>query len=353
MKRRASLLALFAGILMLVSALLSEEVRAQSQDSWTEVQRIDTFLNPTDFWIGPNGSLLVLDVSGREDGLLRYDLGEKRITARTGVGSGPGEVAPYGHKTIHRFSDGRWWLFDLGHRRATVYDATLQPIETSVLQALDAGLAGDSKVVRIPSGTKTFAHVHRLTSEGEVESSPVWSIRTAGDFLEPLLDNPLLKQGFAAHDGSDTYVAFTRSSLVIHFEEGRIAGETLGPEDIPFPPSPHGAQMPAVEEHPPTTLDLALDKRYLYVLHSGKTPTLAMTNRYAREGRLHELGDYLSRSARVLVYDRSTLGFVRELTLPVEAKKIEADSDGLYLLADTETGPAIIQYAPVSIAPTP
>lgn len=341
---------LTAGLILLSMFLVDTATFAQvsSPSTWSHVATYDEgFYSPSEFRIlggekeGPR-RLLVLDHSASDQMLARLRLEDGSPVGRTiQSGQGPGEVSGRGME-ISQFSDGGVLLWDGSHRRANIYDADLR-FEGQVdgLQNLSVdpvALVNDSLLaVGMSASTSDLFRLYRLHRGSEsvrVAEEPLVTIETTDHELldqGQLGENFMIRQGVARRVEDGLYFGFMFGSLVTGMTENGLRWATTEPMNHTLPVynfrDGNAFVAPRLDKFSRGILDLTGNASHLYVLYSGQKfgddrgPLTQISERDVAAGM-----EAISHSKRLLVFDRHTGEFVREMRLPIRARGIEVTS---------------------------
>ena len=344
--------------LLLISmlAVLPREVTyAQSTpERLVEVYRFEgRMANPTDFYLLEDDRAVLID-KDRPDcalALVQMPSGEHRQCYR--VGQGPGEIQSQGHNVLYRFSDGRLWLTDGG--RPKIYSPDLEFIGNvrggrgSFSRILPIN---DSTVVATPFiGAQAFLHFYRMDSGRTLSEEPTHSIQLdSSSPLLPATQNFMLNQGpYVSHEGA-MFMGFDYSSHLVKVTTKGIHYVNDDPTDIPFPQynlgGSGGYEAPNSADFPECTMGIATDERYVYVLHHGEKFDIGPVRQLIAmaRGQIAAKIEAWELTDRVFIYDGNAGDFVREIRLPVQARKVRVTDRYLYVLTINDGPATIIKY---------
>jgi len=349
----------------MVVGVISVSVAHAQEYQFKEVHRYEGRLaNPKTFHVAAPNRVVVVDPIRDEAALTLVNISQKTEIGRFAVGRGPGQIrsGPGGH-VVTQSLNGDVWLWQQGSRTLSVYaNDNLKHLETVRLQQEVDVIApvNDTLALSLPvllsrkmnnSETDTFVRYHHWNREPYRVSDPIKTIPTSvHSLLEPLAQNIMLRQGHYATDHGDVFVGFHFSSALVRLDASGIEKITSGNEVIPFPDYSTGEggsyEAPDVTEYPPATTDVAVDNQYVYALHHGRTFNIGTLDRIANtvQGEMRAVTEDWRLTDRVLVYDRESLSFVREIQLPYRARAIEAGTKHFYILTTDEVPPSIISY---------
>jgi len=363
--RKESFFHSFGIALVLTVTTLSGSVAEAQEPRFKEVRRYEGQLaNPKTFHVVAPNRVVVVDPIRDKAGLTLVDLAKGTELGRFAVGRGPGQIrsGPGGH-AVTQSPGGDVWLWQQGSRTLSVYAGdNLEHLETvRMRQGEDAIVpVDDTLALSLPvllskelnnSETNTFVRYHRWSRDPYQVSNPIRTTSTsAHSSLKPLGQNIMLRQGHYATDRGDVFVGFHFSSTLVRLDASGVQEVTSGKEAIPFPEYSTGEggsyEAPDVTEYPPATTDLAVDNQYVYVLHHGRTFNIGTLSRVAKtiQGKMRAVTEEWRLTDRVLVYDRKSLSFVREIQLPYRARAIETGKKYFYILTTDEVPPSVISY---------
>ena len=330
---------------------------AQPQ-SLEEVGRYEgKMANPKDVTVTADGHALLLDPARREAGLTLIDLEQQQEVARVASGYGPGLIRMEGNQVLTQSEDSTLWLWQRSGKQLSIFEKKLQHHASRTLSDAGDGLfpLNDSTAVAAKSlsSGKTLFEYHSINDGYRfAKSSNPDVTANAHPLLGPLGKNPMLRQGHYVVDEGEAFIAFRFSSTILKLDNDGVQQVIPGQNAIPFPKyevrsdDSNGYQAPDVTEHPIATTDLSLGDRYVYVLHHGETFDIGTLSQFTKavRGRMEAAVEEWELTNRLLIYDRSSLEFVRELELPHEARAISVDADHLYILTVDDMPPSLITY---------
>ena len=302
-------------------------------------------------------SLIIIDPQNKKQALQLTSVTKGKVLNSHGIGRGPGEISSKGDKIINVIGN-TITVWDSGSRQILKYDRSLN-YKTSILPnvpAIYATLLNDSLVyVSTQVNANDFLHLYSVNGR-DLSAEAVRKYVTEVDKkLKPLNENYLLKQGpFLVDDGA-LFMGFDYSSLIVKASPDSILYVTDKPTNIPLPQyeaiSSDGntriQSAPDITEYPPATLDLKVDKNFMYVLHSGKEfGGNRLKNVWlAATGKLQEKIESLQYSKTIHIYEKDTGNYLKKWILPQEAKKIAVSKNYLFTLSvDDENLPIIVAY---------
>ena len=343
-------------LLSSVLAVLPTEItHAQSANKrLIEVYRFEgRMANPTDFYLLEDDQAVLID-RDRPDcalALVQMPSGEHRQCYR--IGQGPGEIQSRGTKVMYRFSDGRLWLTDGG--RPKIYASDLEFIGNvrggrgSFSRMLPIN---DSTVVATPFiGAEAFLHFYRMDPSGTLSEEPIHSVQLdSSSPLFPVTQNFMLNQGPYAGREDALFMGFNYSSHLVKVTARGIHSVNDDPADIPFPEynlgDNGGYEAPNSADFPECTMGIATDEQYVYVLHHGETFDIGPVRQLIAmaRGRIAAKIEAWELTDRVFIYDGTTGDFVREIQLPVRARKVRVTDRYLYVLTISDGPATIIKY---------
>lgn len=328
----------------------------------TEISDPDYFTdglwNPMAFTVlDGDREALVIDYATEGEIVYRLDLHAGAHHGRAlAAGPGPGELNDGGDKIIGQFADGSFFLWDSGDRRASLFDADLTYIgpvrESERGRAATMALVNDSTVavLRFSASDELFT-IHRLTRAADhavIAEEPLYVITTAAhEALQPMADNPLLRQGWF-HRQEDTLCWGVRySSLVVCFDEQQVhhVGLTAGDLQLPdYKNEPGVYEAPDAAKYPSGIVDISGDARHVYVLFSDRKVSRLRALRVAVTGGmsgLESLLDDVLHTDQLHVLDGETGALTQTITLPVRGKHIDVKDGYVYLLNTADAEPTI------------
>ena len=250
----------------------------------------------------------------------------------------------------------RFFLWDSGDRRASLFDADLTyigPVRASERgRAATMALVNDSTVavLRFSASDELFT-IHWLTRAADhavIAEEPLYVITTAAhEALQPMADNPLLRQGWF-HRQEDTLCWGVRySSLVVCFDEERVrhVGLTAGEMQLPdYKNEPGVYEAPDAAKYPSGIVDISGDARHVYVLFSDRKVSRLRALRVAVTGGmsgLESLLDDVLHTDQLQVLDRETGALTQTITLPVRGRHVDVKDGYVYLLNTVDAEPTI------------
>lgn len=329
------------------------EVEVRSPDTFT-----DGLWHPMSFSVSEDGwTALVVDYASDGEIVYLLDLYEGTHHGRVlTAGPGPGELNDRGDKVVSRFDDGTFFLWDAGDRRASLFDADLD--YTGPVRRAERGrigtmaLVNDSTVAVLNfSATEELFTLHRLTRAADhavVTDEPLVTLTTAAHpALQPMVANPLLRQGWL-HRQQDTLCWGVRySSAVLCFDEEGLQFASTAAGEMPVPDfrnEPGVYEAPDASKYPSGIVDISADDRHVYVLFSDRKVSRLRALRVAVTGGmsgLEGLLDDVLHTDTVHVLDRQTGALVRTLALPVRGRHLQVMGESAYLLNTIDGEPAI------------
>ncbi len=319
--------------------------------SFEEVYRYEFATgNPLSFHVLEENVLAVVDYDSPERivSIMRMPDGETLGSLREG--QGPSELSRGGLKYIHPLTRNRLWVWDGGARRGIVLDGMEEQSTIHRPSALLFVPLNDTAAVSYGNSRSQLATYHRIDLEAGSIDDPHFGIEYADHSdMQPLHQNYLLKQGAFAADDDALFIGLHFGSHVYRVAAEGLGFETFEPARIPIPPpaSDDGSIMaPDNADHPQTALALSVDGDELYVLFSGVQLQMseAQAMLLAARGRLDAVLEEAETSDRLLVYDKYTGEFLREVRLPVRARDVEIRGEDVYILTVDDMPPTIIRY---------
>lgn len=325
-----------------------------------EVRRFEgTLANPKEVVIAEEERAILLDQARPEAALTLVDLVEGREIARVSAGEGPGQIRRRGSHVL-AVRDSTIWVWQANGKQLSVYDRRLG--HRATLKVPDGGdglfpLDDSTALAMSDSPAAEGLLEYRWTPEPydlAKRSSREVSL-SAHSLLHPLSKNPMLRQGQYVANHGEAFIAFRFSSTIARVNSEGLQQVTAGEDVIPFPEygfrrtgegDRHVYQAPDITEHPIATMDLAVDDRYVYVLHHGDTFDLGSLSRFTKavRGRMEAAVEEWELTDRLLIYNRNSLDFVDEWTLPHAARAIGVNAGHLYVLTTDEMPPTLITY---------
>ena len=318
----------------------------------------DGLWNPMAFTVlDGDREALVIDYATEGEIVYRLDLhaGAHHGRALT-AGPGPGELNDQGDKVASRFDDGTFFLWDAGDRRASLFDADLEyvgPVRRAERGRIGTmALVNDSTVAVLNfSATEELFPPPRLTRAADhavVTDEPLVTLTTAAHpALQPMVANPLLRQGWF-HRQEDTLCWGVRySSVVLCFDEGGLQFTSTAAGEMPVPDfrnEPGVYEAPDAAKYPSGIVDISGDARHVYVLFSDRKVSRLRALRVAVTGGmsgLESLLDDVLHTDQLHVLDRETGALTQTITLPVRGKHIDVKDGHVYLLNTVDAEPTI------------
>lgn len=323
-----------------------------TKNEWEATGKIENSIyNPYDFWVLGDDLLLVNDLGFKSSPIGLINFKEDDIVSNLRTGQGPGEVTSTFYKRVTKYTNGDFLLWDAGSNRIMRYNDSLQYI-TDIRASgfgrrfIQAGLINDSTLLTMEN-SPNFLSAWRIKDNTINESEMLWSISI--DEYEELtaLKNFVLMQTiyFGNYDGA-LYLTFEFSSLLIAIDENGVKYIQKEPENIPLPVHDEksgGYGLPIMGKHPEGARDIALDDNYVYITFSGKKISRWEQMRYAFN--FEELIEKIKHSQRLLIFDRETGNFVKEIELPKTAMKFKIFGNSAYLLNTIDDVPSIYKYS--------
>jgi len=355
------------GIVLILGGMMLPGSIAQAQENrFKEVRRYEgRMANPKTFHVAAPNRVVVVDHARDKAALTLVDLAKGTELKRFAAGRGPGQIrSGQGGYVVMQDPDKSIWVWQQRSRVLSVYasDNLEYLASIRVRQGEDAmAPVNDTLALSLPvllstemnnSEVNTFVQYRRWSRNPYRVSDPIKTIPTSvHSSLEPLGQNIMLRQGHYDVDRGDVFVGFHFSSTVVRLDASGVQKVTSGKEVIPFPDYSTGREgryeAPDVTKYPPATTDLAVDDQYVYVLHHGRTLNIGTLSRVVKtvQGKMEAAMEEWRLTDRVLVYDRESLSFEREIQLPYRARAIEAGKKHFYILTTDEIPPSIISYS--------
>jgi hypothetical protein len=213
-------------------------------------------------------------------------------------------------------------------------------------------LVNDSTVAVLNfSATEELFTLHRLTRAADhavVTDEPLVTLTTAAHpALQPMVANPLLRQGWFHRQEDALCWGVRYSSVVLCFDEEGLQFASTAPGEMPVPDfrnEPGVYEAPDASKYPSGIVDVSADDRHVYVLFSDRKVSRLRALRVAVTGGmsgLESLLDDVLHTDTVHVLDRQTGALVRTLTLPVRGGHLQVVGESAYLLNTIDGEPAI------------
>lgn len=339
--------------------LTTVSLYAQPQ-SLEEVRRYEgKMANPKEVTVTEEGHALLLDPGRPQAALTLVDLENRQEVARVARGNGPGLIRTEGNHVLTQGEERTFWVWQRDGKQLSIFDRELQHRASRTLSEAGDGLfpLNDSTALVVPSlSTENTLFEYRRIADGRrIADAADQKVSTdVHSLFSPLEENPMLRQGHYVVDQGEAVIAFRFSSALVQLDDEGVRRVVGGEDVIPFPDydfrsdkgDQRSYQAPDVTEHPIATMDLAVDDRYIYVLHHGETFDVGTLSRFTKavRGRMEAAIEEWELTERVLIYDRASLKFVRELTLPHGARAIDVDENYLYVLTTDDMPPTLFTY---------
>jgi len=327
------------------------------EDLLDEAGSIDELGDPRTLLARGNSTLYFTDWA--LNGLHRYDWATGELSEGTGLGQGPGEIRNESLTYLAPMEEGNLWLHDQQQRRITVYGPSLEPRDQMAISGTMRSLPlGDSLMASVTLGGEILLAVHDLREvpdplEATDMRSAKWTYATdEREFFEETARNHVLKYGPATACLGEVIVGFEFASYLLRIQRNGI--ELLEePQSLVFPVEPdldEGQVRRPDWFNPRATLDLACNEEFIYALFSGRAVSRSEVRSLSGLAGIPSASDRMAlraeieRADRLHVYDRATGRFLHEIELPVEARRLAAGDDVLYLLVHEDDGPRILRY---------
>ncbi len=300
------------------------------------------------FWILNSDEIIVNDRAIRESPIRRISFAEDNVINSLRSGRGPGEVSPIFYKGFTKFGNGNLLLWDAGLNRITRYSDELEliadvrvEIPEKMYQAL---LVNDSTLVTL-TFSDHFLKAWRFNGNRIGKEDLLWQ-KSAEDVPELFSLESFVMQQTVYYSNLDgvLYFAFEFSSLLVAIDEEGVKYISDGPDQIPIPsPYENGINvLPDVAEDFAGARDISVDDKYVYVVFSGKKVSQQQLKSYA--SKIDELLEVIEHAERLWIFDKHTGEFIREVKLPIAAKKMQVGEGYAYLLNTIEKVPRVIKY---------
>ena len=335
-------------LLILLSGCFNQSF-AQFQEEYRQAQG---FIHPVNFFIIDEDKAILFEPLSETDTVTLVDLQNGNVLASIRAGRGPGELSRTSKKIIRRFDHNHVWIWDSGLRRGMVVDNQLDIIHEIEVDNQNLHFAIPISEERVASWTSfsrsILFSVHQLIDYTITE--PINTIRY-DEFPEynPVQKNPLSKQGPTIARNEAIYQGYRYSSLILKMDgSGSISYTTGKEQEIGFPEytSDDGViEAPDHAEFPQATLSMAVNDEYIFVLHSGRIFDEGWLRSVAHQitGRWEELNIEYDHSDRLLLYNKHSGEFIREVKLPEPAYKIQATNNSFYIYTYLDE-PIFIKY---------
>lgn len=320
-----------------------------SFNDWKLISKLDNSLyNPQNIWFVNDSSLVINDLANSNSPVQLLNTKNDEVTASLRTGRGPSETSSTFYKHITSLEN-KLMLWDAGLNRISMYDHNLNHIDDFYGSALEskfyqAGVINDSTFFTI-DGTNEFLKVWRFKSNQINKKDLLWSI-SIDDYeeFEPLSNFILLQTFFYTSSGGATYFSFEFSSIIFAIDERGLKFINDAPDNIPLPIHDENQvfSLPVMGEHPEGSRDISVDDNFIYVLFNGKTISKFEQIRYSMN--FEKLIEKVKHSQRVLIYDKNTGEFVKEIELPKPAMKMSVRGNRYFLLNSLGQQAVIEEY---------
>jgi hypothetical protein len=346
--KRALMKGIIMGMVLLsglnVAGLYAQSTTQQPAEVFSEVYNVN------DFKVINDSLMVIYDPGRKGQEISLINSMAKEVVGSTRIGKGPGEISG---KMIRIFVDRnqqRIHIFDYEQVSITTFDYQFNVTNEQVLEVegpplLTAIPVSDSRILVQDMGRANFARLYDLDQRKELNSYP---FENEGlDYLQPVQANPLMKQGVICYGSNYKSIIYTTeySSILIRMTEQGYSYLTLGSPNLPYPEyEVEDAVMavPSTDEYTFSTLDLSVNERRIYILHSGKEAGTMKSMWAVVRGKIDQLMSELERSDQLLVYDETTGNYQKTLTLPFETKLAKVYHNRIYMLKETEQGEQFI-----------
>ena len=326
--------------------LLIATTSLKAQDFYS----FDALVNPKNFNVLNDTTLLIYDKDRIEEELCLNNIYSFEILNCTRFGKGPGELSG---NAVHIFLDREKKeiiIWDFGLQRITKFSDKLVYLNDSNISDRFRGVLSilpinESHQLYLRMNEDSFAEVVNIKKD-----SVVSVVDNENEYLFPVKNNFLLKQGYYTFDGDSESILFTSkySSILMKISITGLDFLTLGEPNIPFPEREKNDEygIPSLHKYTTSSLDASINQGNIYILHSGKKTKYREAFWYLVRGRILELQEKLDRGKELLVYNLKNGDFIKRLELPFEVKKAKVFNNNVYALRDTEEG-AIISVIPL------
>jgi hypothetical protein len=309
--------------------------------------------NPYNMWMVGEDRLIINDIADKQRTLKLFQFSGGELIQSVRSGRGPGEVSTVTYKRLTKYSNGDLLLWDAGRKRLMRYTSGLEyktdisgeGLEGSIYQA---GLINDSTLFTIDF-TEEVLKVWRIKDNKVKEKAPLWSInRNIQKELSPLSNFTLLQTLFYTNYIGTAYIIFEFSSMVMAINEKGLVFINDEPDKIPLPPNDEQSEksgrysLPIMGKHPEGARDIFATDKFVYVLLNGETISKFQQMRYM--ANFETLIEITHHAERLLVYDRISGSFIREIKLKIPARQAKIQGEYLYLLTTLGRNPEIKRY---------
>ncbi len=314
----------------------------------------DMIYNPYNLWVVGEDKLLVNDIADKEQTLKLFNFSSGALEQAVRSGRGPGEVSSMAYKRSTRYSNGDILLWDSGGKRIMRYSEDLEyrtdlAAEGSVLgKIFQAALINDSTLLTVDFSEEVLK-AWRIQDNKISDNSLLWSAdRNEYKELSPLANFTLLQTLFFSNYEGGLYITFEYSSMVIGVNEDGIVFINDEPDNIPLPPNDEESEksgrysLPTMGKHPEGARDISATDKFVYVLLNGETISKMQQIRYM--ANFDALIEKTNHTKRLMIYDRLTGEFLREIELPLLARQAKVQNDYIFLLNTLDDRPMIKKY---------
>lgn len=321
---------------------------------------LDSLIIPDDdpyyFWMFDDQTSFLGNYSGSHF-MKSYNWSDQSWSKVISIGQGPGEVSNTLTKYLVHLNNNNYILVDYGLARLSLFDNQFNYINSitsaNIFSGGSFGMVNDSTLISLPYRRDILFKLYRIIIKNgdiAIKKQPLVVVLEDGNIpeLRPLTQvQPHLKRSKSISDGKNLFIAFHYSSIVLKFSEEGIEKYNFIPEKILLPDQWEDPThlLPDASKQPTTAIDLAVDKKYLYMLYSGKTALGRFEAlKYLISGDDWKIYEPIHSSNTIYVVDKSTLKVTRSLLLPVKASRIEITEKYIYLLVKDENNVIIYKY---------
>lgn len=315
-----------------------------------ETEMVDSVYDPQQVWLAGKNKVLVNDLAQKTSQIHLIDETEDSISEMLRTGRGPAETSTTFYKRVTKFSNGDFLFWDAGLNRTSIYDSTLNykvDIGGSGLRTkfYQTALINDSTLATFDFN-EPFLKVWRIRNNRVNTNNLLWGINLDDyEELSPLKNIMLLQSLYFDNYDGILYIGFEFASILMAIDEEGVKFITDKPDEIPLPintDKEFAASLPVMGKHPEGARDVAVDENYVYLLFSGETISRFEQMKYTFN--FETLIDKVKHSKRLLLYDRFTGNFIREVKLPIYVKGFKIRGNEAYLLNSIDKEPRILKY---------
>ncbi|HBQ60794.1 MAG TPA: hypothetical protein DD671_14550 [Balneolaceae bacterium] len=319
----------------------------------TSAQIGEMIYNPYNLWLAGDGEIVINDIADEKRTIKLFEFSSELLKGSIRSGRGPGEVSPSYYKRSTTFSNGDFLLWDAGRKRLMRYSSDLKYKtdvrgDATIGSSYQAGLINDSTLLTVDFSEEVFK-AWRIKNNKISEGSLLWAVnRNEQKELLPLANFTLLQTLFYDNYDGMLYVTFEFSSMIIGINEDGIVFINDEPAKIPLPPvDPESEKsgrysLPVMGKHPEGARDIAANDKFVYVLLNGETISKFQQMKYMVN--FEALIEKTNHAKRLLIYNRFTGDFLKEIELPIPSKQAKISDDFVYLLHTLGEGPVVKRY---------